>query len=599
MCTTPNFIKACLVALFAVTLAHAQITPLGDSYTNTADPNTNYGARMLLNVDGATRITYIQFDLASIPATACISSATLKLFVNAVTTAGSFNVDYVNGTWAESTIDAGNAPALGKTIASDVSITTADKNQYILINVTPAVEAWLSGGETNNGIALVANSSFNATFDSKENTATSHPAELDIVFAAHGGDGTITGVTAGADLTGGGTSGNVTLNLDTTRVPLLAAANTFTGKQTINNNVSILGSGSGSALSVSGATTGVTGQTVTNGGSGLYGVDSSATGGSAVSGVSTNGTGVYGFATASSGNTVGVYGSTNSPNGVGVYGANTVEGAFSAGVYGFSSVQDGAGVEAVNTNSEGNGLVVSATGPDGYGGVIQGGLYGVIASGSGNEPGTVGVTASGSSYGVYSDGNFAVAAGYTKSGVAVLPDDRAVMLYSMESPENWYEDFGSGKLQNGSATIRLDPTYAETVNTTIEYHVFLTPNGDCAGLYVAQKTPTAFEVRELRGGKSSVAFDYRIVAKRLGLENLRLEVISTDHEQAETMRQHLASRPLHPPVLKRGRKPPQPAFFTPPKPQLPKTSQQASVPALPRAKSPVSQHDVALPESQR
>jgi hypothetical protein len=154
-------------------------------------------------------------------------------------------------------------------------------------------------------------------------------------------------------------------------------------------------------------------------------------------------------------------------------------------------------------------------------------------------------------------------------------------------------------LQNGSATIHLDPTYAETVNTTIEYHVFLTPNGDCAGLYVAQKTPTAFEVRELRGGKSSVAFDYRIVAKRLGLESLRLEVISTDHEQAETMRQHLASRPLHPPVLKRGRKPPEPALFTPPKPQLPKTSQQALVPPLPRAKSPVPQHEVALPESPR
>jgi hypothetical protein len=30
-------------------------------------------------------------------------------------------------------------------------------------------------------------------FDSKENTTTSHPAELDIAFA--GGDGTITGVT--------------------------------------------------------------------------------------------------------------------------------------------------------------------------------------------------------------------------------------------------------------------------------------------------------------------------------------------------------------------------------------------------------------------
>ena len=58
------------------------------------------------------------------------------------------------------------------------------------------------------------------------------------------GTGTITGVLAGTDLTGGGTGGNVTLNLDTTKVPQLAAANKFTNNQTIT------GTGSGFALVV-------------------------------------------------------------------------------------------------------------------------------------------------------------------------------------------------------------------------------------------------------------------------------------------------------------------------------------------------------------
>jgi len=49
------------------------------------------------------------------------------------------------------------------------------------------------------------------------------------------GDGTITGVTAGTDLTGGGTSGHVTLNVDTTKIPSLAGANSFTATQTILN----------------------------------------------------------------------------------------------------------------------------------------------------------------------------------------------------------------------------------------------------------------------------------------------------------------------------------------------------------------------------
>jgi hypothetical protein len=55
------------------------------------------------------------------------------------------------------------------------------------------------------------------------------------------GVGTITGVTAGTDLTGGGSSGKVTLNLDTTKVPQLNAANSFVGNQGVAGNVSIIG----------------------------------------------------------------------------------------------------------------------------------------------------------------------------------------------------------------------------------------------------------------------------------------------------------------------------------------------------------------------
>jgi trimeric autotransporter adhesin len=95
---------------------------------------------------------------------------------------------------------------------------------------------------------------------------TSTPAETGLKIANNGqisfvagqvfpgtGPGTITGVTAGTDLTGGGTSGAVTVNLDTTKVPQLAAANTFTGNQTVNGNLSATGVVTGSAFNLGSA----------------------------------------------------------------------------------------------------------------------------------------------------------------------------------------------------------------------------------------------------------------------------------------------------------------------------------------------------------
>ena len=83
-------------------------------------------------------------------------------------------------------------------------------------------------------------------------SGTATPAETGLKISSNGlftfatgqtfpGTGTIAGVTAGTDLTGGGTRGTVTLNLDTTKVPQLATANTFTGNQAVNGNVSATG----------------------------------------------------------------------------------------------------------------------------------------------------------------------------------------------------------------------------------------------------------------------------------------------------------------------------------------------------------------------
>ena len=76
--------------------------------------------------------SYIQFDLSSIPSGytgSNVAKATLKLYVNSGTAAGSFNVDFVAGSWSEKTSNL--APALGSTIQASVPLTTASKGSCL------------------------------------------------------------------------------------------------------------------------------------------------------------------------------------------------------------------------------------------------------------------------------------------------------------------------------------------------------------------------------------------------------------------------------------------------------------------------------------
>jgi hypothetical protein len=97
----------------------------------------------------------------------------------------------------------------------------------------------------------------------------------------------------------------------------------------------------------------------------------------------------------------------------------------------------------------------------------------------------------------------------------IVPTDNGahkVALYAVQSAENWFEDLGSGQLVNGAAAVAIDSVYAQTVSTDVKYHVFLTPRGECEGLYVGVTTASGSEVRELHHRTSNIKFDYRIVA---------------------------------------------------------------------------------------
>ncbi|HEX8814427.1 MAG TPA: hypothetical protein VF753_02910 [Terriglobales bacterium] len=308
--------------------------------------------------------------------------------------------------------------------------------------------------------------------------------------------GTISGVTAGTGLTGGGSSGNVTLNIDTTKVPQLAANNTFTGSQVaeVSGGQAMVASSSGS------------------GNAGLLAIESATSGGS-----------------------LGVWATTQDPTGAGVYGVDIQSSSgrnqgFGAGVWGDTGVSlDTAvvtGVLGTADDAIAGTFINNSDGAD----TLQ-----TINRSSNGYPFRAFNSANNAGCSVNQSGELLCNGGEN----AVVPLDggkRKVALSAIESPQNWFEDFGSAQLVNGVAVVRLDPDFIQAVNSEKEYRVFPVPNGDCKGLYVTNKSPESFEVRELGGGTSNIRFDYRITAIRRKYETVRFADHTNDPDPAKMLK---------------------------------------------------------------
>jgi hypothetical protein len=334
----------------------------------------------------------------------------------------------------------------------------------------------------------------------------------------------------------------------------------------------------GTATSATGTTYGVYGSTASSAGTGVYGDATSVTGtnyGVYGNSDSPTGYGVTGSNSASSGTAIGVFGSVTSSSGYAVMGQALATSGSTYGVRGKSYSTAGTGVLGLNAattginygvagnsvSSQGIGVYGYATAPSTLGGQLaiapagvwgdtHAGSVGVLATSDSSEAiaaynnasnvatlfvenqtdnsDSAIVVATYSDYGGFCDifvnGNLSCSG--SVGGHAVISDaagaSRDVALYSMQAPENWFEDIGSGQLRHGAAVVNLEAEYAQAANTGMEYHVFLTPKGDCKGLYVSNETGSSFEVHELGGGSSSIGFDYRIVARRKGYENIRM-----------------------------------------------------------------------------
>src|SRR5947208_2965144 len=165
----------CLLGVL-VSFAAAQAPPSADTFVSSSTPRTNYGPSIILVVQpGAS--SYLQFNLATVPAGATVTKATLRLYVDAVTKSGSFDVYQLNNAWSENTLTFNTPlPALGTSATGGhpIAVSNASFNQFLLIDITALVKGWVDGTIPNNGVALalVGDSKGSFSFDAKESLLT-------------------------------------------------------------------------------------------------------------------------------------------------------------------------------------------------------------------------------------------------------------------------------------------------------------------------------------------------------------------------------------------------------------------------------------------
>jgi hypothetical protein len=252
---------------------------------------------------------------------------------------------------------------------------------------------------------------------------------------------------------------------------------------------------------------------------GVSGQDGTGLGSSSgVLGSSTVGAGVYGeatstgtgvFATSAGGNALyGLISGTQLGTGAIIGDDETsMQGVYAnAGVFGYSPSGDGVkgltysgtAVTALAENSGGYTI-------DAYGDFSGGGYVDADALGN--------VYASGK---IYTAGSCNAGCAKTKDG------DHRVLSYTPRESLPSMEDTGESRVVDGHAYVRIDPALANVIDEGAEFSVFITPEGDCRGLYVTQKSSAGFAVREMQGGRSTLAFAYRIVAKPYADSSSRL-----------------------------------------------------------------------------
>jgi hypothetical protein len=333
-----------------------------------------------------------------------------------------------------------------------------------------------------------------------------------ITIAATGASGDITAVTAGTGLSGGGAQGDVTLSVDQTwangQYVNEGQSNAVTTAMLVDNSVT--------AAKI--PTDAITADEIAPNTIGDGEITDNALTASSLGTNSVGSDELQDILTVQKIDVTGLSGNhalwvsgTHSSNSM----ANSSNGA-----------SDGTGLTAAGNGQTpwgvagGSGLAGTGSNTGVYGRATQTGNSGqeggYFDNGNNDWAAVAARTAQGTSYKIIGSGS---------NGTVMATNRGSVALISPESPEAWFQDYGSGEVKNGVGHVELDGVFLQCITVSNEnpLKVFVTFTSPPPGNYYVRKGTTGFDVVAGDGGSFEASFDYVVVARWKGWEGVRFD----------------------------------------------------------------------------
>jgi hypothetical protein len=215
----------------ATTTVYSPFLPDRDTYIREDNPDANKGSDSVLSVEnaaGGNRRAMYHFDLSSIPNTARVASATVRLYVTANDPQVVVNLHPITVAWTEAGATWNTMAGSFDSAVFGVISPQPAAGAWVSVNLTALTQSWVNDATANHGVMLISPTvSIESDYTSKEYGTASQRPYLHVTTAV--GEVSPLAITATGTFTGNPSPANdITRTLTRTAVPAYQPPGTIT-----------------------------------------------------------------------------------------------------------------------------------------------------------------------------------------------------------------------------------------------------------------------------------------------------------------------------------------------------------------------------------